>query len=779
MKDYRVGVLRRSGFLAIVLSSSTLVGALPVAAQNAVSTAPSIGQVPASAYARAEAVVPQHVRKLIYGLSIHPQWIGKSSRFWYEKQTPEGRNYLVVDAAAGTMRPLFDHDALIGALAGSGKPIDRKDFKLTGLKVDDQSGTLHFQHGGKEWNYDPATRALTPSTDQDESEHSPDGAWRAVVRDGNLLVVSTKGGNEKQLTTDATPEAPYATPVIDPKIMIAQGTSHPKVQPSLSWSPDSRRIATFRLSLKGARRLALVQSTPPDGAQPRVFEYVYTLPGDTETPLAQGVIFDVETGKRTDMMLPPEPVLYYFGPEFVWSADGKALFERVAERGDRRLTLFRIDAATGASSVLSEDRSDTYIDTWSQFWVYDDKSDTIFWTADTTGYFHAYAIDPHTGARRQLTSGDWVVRSVAGVDETAGKVLIIGTGREAGRDPYLRYLYAVPRMGGAGKLLTPEPLDHDVSVSPDGRYFVDNMSLLNQPTRSVLRRASDGRIAMELGRADISAYLAAGYRLPESFEALAADGKTPLYGSIFKPADFDAGKRYPVLEEIYAGPQMIGYSPKSFEAAMTQRFINAHVQIGAIGVMVDGRGTAGRSRAFQQPAYRNLHAVGLDDHIAAIRAAAAKNPSMDISRVGLYSYSAGGYDVVRALEERPDFYKVGLTGCGVQDNRLDKAWWNEQWMGSEPGPFWDANSNVQQASKITGRLMIVHGELDENVPLSNSLRLVDALMKANKDFELLIIPNANHPVMARPYFYRRSWDFLTRELLGKTPPQDYAMKPYE
>ena len=283
-------------------------------------------------------------------------------------------------------------------------------------------------------------------------------------------------------------------------------------------------------------------------------------------PLASGVIFDVETGKRTDMALAPEPVLYYLAPVFEWSADSKAVFERITERGYKALQLYRVDATTGAASLLSEDRSDTYVDYWSHFWSYDDKSDTVYWTADKTGFGHVYAIDAHTGARRQITSGNWLVRSVAGIDESAGKLLIIGTGREQGRDPYLRHLYAVSRKGGAMKLLTPEPLDHDVSVSPDGRYFVDNMSLINVPTRSVLRRASDGHIVMELGRADISAYLAAGYRFPEPFETLAADGKTPLYGAYFKPADFDPAKRYPIIEEIYTGPQIVAITPKSFEA---------------------------------------------------------------------------------------------------------------------------------------------------------------------------------------------------------------------
>ncbi len=756
----------------VAVATFALAGSTPLAA------APMQEPVPPSAYAKAEALLPQHVRKLIPGLSVRPQWIGQTSRFWFEKLTRAGREYLLVDIATSTTRPLFDHAALIAALAAAtGKPIELRDFRLLGLRVDAKTGILRFAAGGKSWEYDPTTRALTPDSDTLGGEKSPDGAWRAVVRSGNLFLISTRDGRERQLTTDGTTESPYATPVIDPKIMIAQGTEHPVMQPLLTWSPDSRRIATFRLDQAGARRLALVQSTPPGGDAPRVFRYVYTLPGDTVTAVARGVFFDVETGAQTAMTLPPDPVLYYFGPYYEWSADGKAVFARLAERGDRRLQLYRVDAATGEARVLSEDRSDTYIDTWTQFWFYDAKTDMVYWTSDQTGWFQLYGIDPRSGVRRRLTTGDWLVRDVAGVDSVSGTLLVTGTGREAGRDPYLRHLYALPSKGGAIRLLTPEPLDHDVSVSPDGRYFVDNMSFIDQPTRSVLRSTSDGRMLMELGRADVSDFLAAGYLLPEPFETMAADGTTPIFGAIFKPAGFDPAKRYPIIEEIYTGPQIIANSPKSFEASLVARFIQPQVQIGAIGVTVDGRGVAGRSRAFQQPAYRNVHAVGLDDHIAMIRAMAAKYPWMDTSRVGVYGYSAGGYDVVRALTERPDFYEVGLTGAGVQDNRLDKAWWNEQWMGPEMGPVWDANSNITWASKLVGKLMIVHGELDDNVPPANTFRLVDALIKANKDFELLIVPNANHPVMAVPYFWRRQWDFFVRELLGKTPPA-YQMKPY-
>ena len=627
----------------LVLASSGLMNGSRVSAEDA--------QVPAAVYARAEAVIPQHIGKLIYGTSVRPQWIGATSRFQFEKRTPRGREYWVVDAVAGTMQPLFDPDAMIKALAAAtGKAVDRKKFRLTEVEVDAGTGTLRFQQDGKGWHYDPKSTALTAySAPADKGLVSPDGAWRAFVRDGNLFVVAVNDGREKQLTTDGAVDAPYATPVMDPKTMIAQGTQRPVVEPALSWSPDSRRIATFHLSQEGARRLAIVQSTPPDGDNPRMFEYVYPLPGDTAVPLAKGVFFEVETGKRVDMALAGEPMLYYLAPEFTWTADSKAVLERVTERGYKALQLYRVDAATGASSLLSEDRSDTYVDFWSHFWSYDDKSDTVYWTADKTGFLQTYAIDARTGARRQITSGDWRVASVAGIDQSAGKLLIVGTGREAGRDPYLRHLYAVPKKGGALQLLTPEPLDHDVSVSPR-RALLRRQHVADQCADEI-RPASLQRRAHRPGAGPCRHHCLHRGRLSiaRTLRGAGADGETPIYGAIFKPADFDPGKRYPIIEEMYTGPQIVSMTAKSFEAGLMSRGQNSLAQLGVIALTIDGRGVAGRSRAFQQPSYKNLHAVGLDDHIAGIRALAAKNPWMDISRVGIHGYSAGGYDVVKAM----------------------------------------------------------------------------------------------------------------------------------
>lgn len=717
---------------------------------------------------------------LIFGLSVRPQWIGEGAEFWFERRTPEGRDYVLVDAASGRTQPLFDHDLLVQRLAAAtGKALTRQDLRLRSLKMDDKTRRLEFTHDGRDWRFDPAAGVLEPraETDTDKSVTSPDGRWRALVRDGDLYVVSTADGSERRMTQDGQ-AAPYATPLINLNDMVAQGTSQPKVGPAVEWSPDSRYIATYRIDRDHARRLSLVQSTPKDGGAPRVLDYLYTLTGDAESPTAEGLFFEVETGRRIPMAVPAEPVLYYGGPWYEWSADSRAVFERVPARGYGAMQLRRVEAATGEARTLTEDRSDTYVDFYGHFWSYDDKSDTHFWTADPTGYAHVYAIDARTGERRQLTSGDWRARSVAGVDHAAGRVLVVGSGREAGRDPYLRSLYAVPARGGRPRLLTPEPLDHDVSASPDGRYFVDNMSTIDQPTRSVLRRASDGRIVMELGRADVSAYLAAGYRLPEPFQTVAADGVTPIYGALFKPADFDPAKRYPIIEDIYTGPHYV-MTPKSFETAMIGRNANSIAQLGVVAVTIDGRGTWGRSRAFQQVAYKNLHGVGLEDHIAGIRAVAAERPWMDAERVGIYGFSAGGYDVVRAMTRHPEFYKVGVTASGNHDNRLDKAMWNEQWMGKDLGPLYDENSNITWAPRLEGRLFVAHGELDENVPPAASLRLVDALIKANKDFDFLMVPNADHFLDAVPYYQRRRWDFFVRELLHETPPPAYLMKPFD
>ena len=728
-------------------------------------------QLPASVYERAERFLPDNLAQLVKGEYLTPRWEDDGNRFWFQADEPNGRPFVLIDPEQSERAVLFDHESLAAQLsAATGQDVDPSDLSLGNVSYDFTTGSLSFAFAEKRWSFTDAS--LTEETESAPGL-SPDGRWRVFVEDYDLFVEDTSTGNTRRLTSDGSSERPYARPVVSPQRMISAGSPAPELDADIEWAPDSTRFATYRMNLESARRLSLVQSTPPDNAPPVVYEYVYSLTGDEGVPAAEAFIVDAETGRRTAIDLPPQEILYYGGPSFVWTSDSEEVVQAIPSRGYNALRLYASDASSGSTHVLTENTSDTFVDYYDHSWTHLERTDRFFWLSETSGWHHAYLVD-RSGSRRALTEGDWRVQYLAGSDPAEDTLFVVGNGREAGRDPYLRHLYRIGTEGGDPVLLTPEALDHSVSVSPDGRYFVDNMSSINQPTRSVLRRAADGEILMELQAADTSALEALGYRFPEPFETLAADGETPIYGAIYRPSDFDPARAYPVIENIYTGPHSV-MTPKSFSAGLTGRNAASIAELGFVVVLIDGRGSSGRSRDFLAHAYRNLHDVGLDDHIAGIRALAEQHPYMDLSRVGIYGFSAGGYDVVRAMTRRPDFYHAGVSASGNHDNRLDKAIWNEQWMGLPLGPHYDENSNVTWAEKLQGNLFLAHGELDENVPPLATRRLIDALIRANKDFEYLIVPGAGHFLNDSDYFNRRRWDFFVRTLKGVEPPPGYAI----
>ena len=737
----------------------------------------------AETYARAEAVLPQNVGRLIRQSTVQPQWIGDGPAFWFEHDGPDGKSYERVDPGQRSRGPLFDHAALARQLSDRlGRPVSASDLGLQALKLDPQAAMLRFRHAGEAWVWRLADNALQRETEQAKPAmelgvESPDGAWRVVVRAHDLYLIGVRDGSERRLTTDGSVDAPYARPVVNVKAMIAAGHDRPPLAPDVSWAPDSSRFATYRMRLGASRTLALVQSSPEGEAYPRVFGYRYPMTGDRDVPVAEELVFTVADARRIPLLTPPEPVLYYGGPDFTWSKDSRRLFRVIVERGYRTHALFRVDADTGEAAVLARDEAAPYVDIYDHLWAYDAQADRHYWKTQASGCGLLDVIGSTRATRRGFTRGCWNARRVLGYDPKHPAVFVLGSGREGDRDPYYSTLYRVPSKGGTPVLLTPEPVEHTVWLSPDGQWFIDNMSKIDSPTRTVVRSARDGLIVMELSRADVSAYRSAGHDLPEPFTATAADGRTRLYGAVYRPAGFDAQQRYPVIEYIYTGPHTFT-TPKSFHAALFGRNANALAQLGFFVVIVDGRGSASRDRAFKLPAYRNLHAVGLDDHVAAIRQLARRYPQMDLDRVGIYGFSAGGYDVVRAMTERPDFYKAGVAASGNHDNRLDKAVWNEQWMGSDLDPAFDANSNATWAGKLQGALMLAHGELDENVPPAATMRLVAALIAANKDFELLIVPNGDHFLDESPYFNRKRWDFFVRTLQERAPPENYRIAPF-
>ncbi len=767
--------------IACLMLAGAMGAAVPALAQ-ADPTAPPQTASPDTAdpaiarYRAAEAVLPQHVGELISDISVRPVWETDSARFVYARNTPAGPEYKLVDPDRRRVSELFTPEQLdqIGIAPKAGG----KAAKLGGLRWKEK-GVLAFSAKGKDWLYRVDTAKLDPAPAVAEDETpSPDGQWIAFTREGNLFVRPAGGGEAVQLTSDGTTESPYARPVVNPKIMVAQQSETPRIAPDVLWSPDSRKLVTYRINAAGARRLSMMQSTPPGGAPPKSYSYTYTLSGDPTPPTATTVVIDLASRKVVTAALPAEAMLYYGGPEYLWTADGKAVLTRRPERGYRKLSAIRIDAETGAANILIQSASDTYVDYYGHFWGYEKRAKSLFWLGDRGGFAHLDVMGENGSARRGLTQGQWRARSVAGVDAAGASALVVGQGREAGRDPYLRSLYAVSLKGGQPRNLTPEALDHDVSVSPDGRWFVDNMSLIDHPTRSVLRATRDGAIAMEISRADASAYLAAGYAFPEPFEALAADGQTRLYGAIYRPRSFDPKASYPVIENIYTGPHYV-MTPKSFEAAMLGRNANSMAQLGAVAITIDGRGTWGRSREFHQQAYGRLHAVGVDDHVAVIGQLAQRFPWFDANRVGVYGFSAGGYDVMRMMTEAPSVYKVGVSASGNHDNRLDKAEWNEQWLGEKLGDVYEQNSNIAWADRLVGKLFLAYGELDENVPPSATLRLVDRLIANNRDFEFLVVPNADHYLDDSPYFQRRRFDYFTRHLIGGKVPNEFKMRPFE
>ena len=727
--------------------------------------------LPIAAYERAEAFLPGNLGRLVRGERLTPRWRDDGALFWYRADAAAGRRFVLTDPDRGESRALFDHETLAAKLTeAGGEAVDAADLPLRGVNYDFETETLSFLFDDLRWSFagDALRREEAPAAGL-----SPDGRRRAFTRDHDLYLEDIASGEVRRLTTDGSAQRPYARPLVNPRRMVEAASSTPELDADIAWSPDSRRFASYRMNLEGARTLSLVQSTPPDGAPPIAYEYIYPLTGDSDVPTAQSFIFDADSGARVAIDLPPQDILYYYGPSFVWTADGAEIAQVIPTRGYDALRLYAIDAASGAARVLAETSSDTFVDYYDHAWTYLDRSDSFFWLSEATGWHHGYLVN-RDGEQRALTRGEWRVHYLAGATLEGDDLFVVAGGREPDRDPYLRHLYRVDRDGGEPLLLTPEALDHDVSVSPDGRYFVDNMSLIDQPTRTVLRSALDGAIVMELQAADTSALDELGYRHPEPFETVAADGHTPLYGAIYRPSDFDPSRRYAVIENIYTGPHYV-MTPKSFAAGLTGRNAASIAELGFIVVLIDGRGSSGRSRDFLAHAYRNLHDVGLDDHIAGIRALARRHPYMDLSRVGVYGFSAGGYDVVRAMTRRPDFYTAGVSASGNHDNRLDKAIWNEQWMGLPLGPHYDDNSNVVWADKLEGQLFLAHGELDENVPPLATRRLIDALIKANKDFEYLIVPGAGHFLDDSDYFNRRRWDFFVRSLQGVEPPPKYEI----
>lgn len=748
-------------------------------------------------YARAERFLPWNADRLAFALEIEPHWIEDGDSFWYRVRRRDGVAFVRVDAAKGTRAPAFDHDRLAAALSeASAKPADPRNLPFDAIELAAGGDSVTFSVDETTWSCDLASYACTKgkaaSPEPQDAVRSPDGKLEAFTRDHNLWVRAAGGGKERRLSTDGEADYAYAAALVSP--LATAGLAEPD-KPVAFWSPDGKQLLSVRIDSRDALRFHLVQSLPPDGStRPKLHSYVYPLPGDTELPKAEIWSFDVETGESRRLNVPDAPMLYYGSPlqsqNLWWSESGDRVFLLTRDRGYLGFRLTEADTATGAAREVVVETSKQGIDPFL-YWaainvgVIGDGSEVIWWS-QRDGWAHLYRYDAKTGKLlNRLTCGAYNVAEIIHVDEANRLVYFTGLGREAGRDPYYQHLYRVGLDGGEPELLTPEDAEHSIVFAPSGRFFVDTHSRIDQPPVTLLR-TSAGASVIELEQADVAALTATGWRAPERFVAKARDGVTDIYGVLFRPTDFNTAKQYPVIDNIYAGPQ-VNQAPTSFadsrpfggphRAGRGRGFWHAQAiaELGFVVVMIDGLGMPGRSKAYHDKTYLNLGDGGIEDHIVALRQLGDRYPELDLSRVGIFGHSAGGYASAHAIMAFPDFYKVCVSSAGNHDHRLDKAVWVERYMGFPVGEHYREQANQTLAGNLRGKLLLIHGEMDENVHIASTYVLVDALIKENKDFDLLVIPNTPHFCDGNRYFVRKRWDYFVRHLLGTEPPRGYRI----
>ena len=709
---------------------------------------------------------------------MQPNWISEGRRFWYQV----GTRFVVADPGDGTRRDAFDHDRLAAALSlASGHAVSAGELPITAVEIED---SVRFTAFESRWEWSDSAGACV-RLDRDEQAKpgevmSPDESWVAFQRDGNIWVRSRDDDKEFPLTDDAEPQFDYgglpeATGAR--ALMRVLGLPPPLI---LSWSPDSTRILVQRLDQRGLPELVLVESTPHDGGRPVEHRTRYPMPGEEAQATMSWTVLDVAERTVVRQQDGPTTIMHPTALVYAWWSGkaGEAIHFLQHSRDARTLELRRLDPTDGATTTLISETGETRVDPTPQLgepqMVHVLESGEILWWSQRDGWGHLYLYSADGQQVTQVTTGQWLVRKILWVDEERRQVWFLAGGLVE-HDPYVRQICRIGLDGNGFTRLTDDDLDHDAVSPVEGGYLIDRASTPSQPPRSAVLDG-EGRVLVELESPGTGALEALGWSPPERFRATAADGKTPIYGLLWRPHDFDPQRRYPIVEHIYPGPQIYRAGPSFNEPHFGEP--EAFAALGFAVVAVDGRGTAGRSKAFHDHSYGDLGNAGaLDDHVAAIRELGHRYPWLDTGRVGITGQSAGGFAAARALLMHPEFYKVAVSVSGNHDNGVNLAMWAEHYHGDVSVEGKRAISNATLAANLQGKLLLIHGELDDNVHPYQTLRFVDALIKADKDFDMVMIPGAEHALIGRMhYFFRRTWDYFVRHLHGTEPP-GYRLAP--
>ncbi|MDG5767746.1 DPP IV N-terminal domain-containing protein [Balneolales bacterium ANBcel1] len=800
------------GFLGVMISLLSF-SACSTAHQAAADRPSPASSVTEEDYRRAEELLSWNAAPKVYFSGISPQWID-DDRFWYRTRTDtNSHRFFLVDPASGDQVPAFDHERLAESLTElleADEEIESGDLPFRTFRYIRDESAILFEANSTHWECDLDNYRCRESERESQPENSvlsPDERLAAFIRDHNLWIRDMETGEEFALTTAGEYRYGFGT--------NSQGWFHSE-RPVLNWSPDSRKIATYRLDERDVAEMHLLETAQD---RPVLESWPYALPGDTIVPMHERVILDVES--RTKIWIDSKPAhqrtsnccgLERDGQwaDIAWSEDASQMAFVNTSRDYRRVDLYIADTRTGdVRHVLSEE-AETFFESnltsrGAPNWrVLFDREEVIWFSRrDEWGHLYLHRLGDGSQVAR-ITKGAWNVVDVLVVDEASGDIYFTAAGREEGRDPYLAHLYRVnigsyraddaategrhPQQGDNVEppavqtaepvLLTPEPANHDISVSPSGRFFVDEYSSFREPSVTVVRDGT-GAVVMTVAEADITGLLESPWTLPEPFVTLARDGETDLHGVMYKPSGFDPANRYPVVINIYPGPQVGSVGTRSFAAARRGQ-VHALAELGFVVIQLDALGTPLRSKSFHTAWYGDMSDNGIPDQIAAIRQLAERYDWLDDSRAGIYGHSGGGYATVSALLDHPGVFKAGVASAGNLDNRGYTYYWGEKYQGQRIINNGDDTFATQaiwtKADQLEDRLLLSYGTMDNNVHPNMTLLFINELIEENKDFDLIVMPNRDHGFANERYMVRRTWDFFVRHLLDAEPPHEFRFE---
>ena len=766
-----------------------LAGALALAALLAPAAGAQHRQLTADDYVRAEQRLPWNSSRLVTGDEVTPVFFKDGNRFWYRNKTATGAEYVVVDPVANTRGLLFDNARLAAVMSLAADTTydgDRLPFRAFRFANDgDDEGTIEFRAGKRAFRCVLATYACTAAdTGYTESPYvlSPDRKWEAYAVGYDLWVRPRGGkGDSVRLTTDGEEYYRYGTVAPRPQQLLRPSPATRR--PNLRWSPDSKRLLVAR---QDERKVGLMPYVSYTSQRPRLFTQPYALPGDSVVPLPTFHLIDVATKANRRVELPVRFNIASLGGSQVdstWSAGSDKAYLSGLARGSKATYLVEVDAATAKGRLVARDTGATYVEIASprdrESW-HVLKTGEVVWWSERDGYGHLWLLDRDGRVKQQVTRGPWQVGELLRVDEATRTAWFTARGREADQLVYHTHLYRVQLDGTGLTRLTAEPANHELTLSPSGRFVVDRYSTIATPPVTVLREAATGRVLRTLEKADVSRLAAQGWKAAVPFTTKARDGTTDIHGVLYLPPQLDTTRRYPVISHIYPGPQVGSVGAWTFKGN-GEPF--ALAELGFVVVQIDHLGTPGRSKAFHDNYYGNFIDNGLPDHVAAIKQLGARHRFLDLDRVGIFGHSGGGFASTDAILRFPEFFKVAVSGAGNHDNRSYNIYWAEKYQGllrkdttRRGEDSFTASANKSYAANLRGKLLLMHGDMDDNVHPAMTVQLINELIKANRDVDYIVAPDRAHG-LNEPYFIRRRWDYFVQHLLGAFPPPTFQMTP--